>query len=392
MNDAYQKINVGVKIPDLLVGLLIYISTLFFASNAVLVLVLLVLALQGKNTIWKSDFIFLAIFVLLAFFNIVIHINEFDASRHISSLAVPLVFFMALLAPKINDSALKLFVVLTCFEVLVGIYEFQLGQVAIFASQVDSANQQMSYDSDYLYDLRVYGLSANSSILAEKIFLSILLVFYFKNSLRYFFVICCILGLGLFVTFNRTTIIVTIFFLCLVYLSGRVSARKIFFASLFLIFVSLIISANWDFLLLQFARGSVGELSHSELSRIYFWEKSFDHLISSPLFGNGSLTYRVFSPEVGNFQHAHNSLIMIFSTHGLFIPLFLLAYIFKRSLSSDLRILLAFFAYSITQYFVFWNLSVPDLLFFWFLGLGIYKHKNFFNNSNLSMQRALSLK
>jgi len=363
------------KIFDFCIGALIFASTLFFASNAILIFVLFFLLAKGKSTLWKSQFLFPLFFVLFAYLNIIIHIADFDLSKHASSFAVIFVFFTALLALKIADRSLKLFILLTCLEIFVGIYEFAIGQVAISPSQVELANQEMSYESMYLYDIRVYGLSSNSSVLAEKIFLSILLLFNFRNSFRHFYFISTVLAVGLFISFNRTTIFTVTLFVCFIYFSGRASIRKRLLGTVILFAAGSVVSVYWEDLLLQFARGSLGELSYSEMSRLYFWEKSIEHLASNPVFGSGSLTYRIFSPEVGTFQHAHNSLIMIFSTHGVFIPFFLFAYILVRLKYCDWRVIISILVYSITQYIVFWNLSVPDLILFWFLGVEIYKRR-----------------
>jgi hypothetical protein len=60
--------------------------------------------------------------------------------------------------------------------------------------------------------------------------------------------------------------------------------------------------------------------------------------------------------------------MMLFATHGLVAPLLLLGYIACRLNRDNWRPAAAFFAFSLTQYFVFWNLSVPDLILFWLLG------------------------
>lgn len=357
---------------DGLIGSLIYLSTLFFSSNALLIVVLLLLLLRSQTIVWRREYALVVLFVLSAYANIYFHVERFDVSQHFSSLAVPLVLWMALFAPQIHSRSWIVFIFLCCVEVLIGVYEFQAGQVALFQSQVDMARQDMSYDSSYLYDLRVFGLSANSSLLAEKIFLCSLLLVYLADRIKFRSMLWIIILVGLVVSFNRTAIIATFLFFSLLLLSGRLSFSKLLAVCALLGFGFAVLVANFDVVMQQFGRGSAS-LSYSEMSRFYFWQQAWAHLVDHPFLGNGSLTYRIYAPAVGSHQHAHNSFVMIFATHGLIIPLFLLGFILVRIGKTDWRFMLAILIFSMPQYFIFWNISVPDFVLFWFLGRNIYE-------------------
>lgn len=344
-----------------------YLSTLYFASNAVLLLVLALIVFSDLRSKFKSNLVLVWIFALLALVNLFLHLEAFDSSRHGSSLAVVLVAFMATLSPGIRMPAFKVFVLLTCSEIAVGAYEYAIGQVALTEAQAAMANQELAAESLLLYDNRVFGLSANSSIFAEKIFLSLLLVVAVPDMFKFRTVPLLFIAAGLFFSFNRTAILSTLIFLVLLATACRMNWRTLVLGTGVIVAVGAAIAINIDNLVLQFARGG-SELSHSELSRFYFWQKALGLLSQNPLLGNGSLTFRVEDFVTGMPQHTHNSFLMLFATHGFLVSLPLVAYILLRVRASNWRVLVAIFSFSQTQYFIFWNLSVPDIVFFYFLG------------------------
>jgi hypothetical protein len=355
------------RLYDLAIGGLMYLSTLYFASNAVLLAVLALIAFSAPRRKFKSNLVLVWVFALLAWVNIVLHLGVFDSSRHGSSPAVVLVALTAMLAPGVRVQAFKVFVVLTCGEIAIGAYEYAMGQVALTKTQAAMANQELAAESLLLYDNRVFGLSSNSSIFAEKIFLSLLLVVAVPGMFKRRTLPLLFIAAGLFFSFNRTAISSTLLFLVLLATAGRLNWRNVALGVGVIAVIGAVIGVNIDTLVLQFTRGG-DELSHSELSRLYFWQKALELLADDPLFGNGSLTFRVEDFVTGLPQHTHNSFLMLFATHGLLIPLPLVAYILLNLRVTNWRVVAAMFSFSLTQYFVFWNLSVPDIVFFYFLG------------------------
>jgi len=360
---------------DFLIGFFLYVSTLYFSSNALLLIVLLLIFIKDFDFSVKRDFNLVFLFVVTAFANLALHLSYIDFSRHLSSFAIPLVFLMAVLAPRINVQSFKVFVFFTCFEILIGLVEFQMGTVAIFSGQLESSMQPASIQSDLLYDLRVFGLSSNSSLLAEKVFLSIILVMLIPNFIRNKWLVLSLLLLGLILSFNRTAILATVVYFLLLAFSQKFSIRRIAFFFLLTLLALLLAFQYYDFILVQLLRSDSGELTHSELSRLYFWEKASEVFMLNPLQGNGSLTFRVDDPVTGIPQHAHNSFVMLLSTHGLLASVFLLLYIVVRTMKANWRVVAVFSLFSMTQYFIFWNLSVPDMIFFWVLGCADLNHR-----------------
>lgn len=358
-----------------LIGVLLYGSTLYFSSNSLLLLPLLLLALDPIRLKGRASLLLVGAFSLLALLNVLFNLGTFDPGRHASSLAVVLIAPVALLAPSIPERALKVFVVATCLEVLVGALEYQMGQVALTAGQAGLSNQELSLDSAYLYDLRVFGLSANSSLLAEKVFISILLTLAVPQLFRRRWLPLVFLALGLYLSFNRTAIACTLLFLLLNLRRKHFSGWRLVLAMSAALAGLAAITVNLENLVLQFTRGNAEELSHSELSRLYFWAKSLELINESPFFGNGSLTFRVEDFVTGLLQHTHNSFLMLAATHGLIPAALLLGYVAANLNRFNWRVVLAMLAFSLTQYFVFWNLSVPDMIFFWFLGQGLVRRR-----------------
>jgi O-antigen ligase len=172
----------------------------------------------------------------------------------------------------------------------------------------------------------------------------------------------------LYVSFNRTAIFGTALLVGLYLLSwSGTRIRRLLLVAVLASLAGGLAVFFIDAILDQFMRGA-GELTHSELSRLYFWQRSFDMIVTNPFFGNGSLTFRIDDPVTGLPQHAHNSMLVLLATHGLVPALLLIAYVALQLDARNWRIMAAFALFSVTQYFVFWNLSVPDLFMYWLLG------------------------
>jgi len=352
---------------DVAIGALIFISTLYFASNAVLLVVLILLSFRNRTMKPRADILLIFIFTLLAFFNILFHHNEFDFSRHSSSLAVILIPMVAILAPRLQDTSLKTFVILTCFEIVVGIYEIYIGQIALTITQNDLTELRINSDSMLLYDKSVLGLSNNSSVLAVKIFLSFLLLSAVPGIFKSRLVPLFFLIVGLVITFNRTAIIASAFLFILVVVVRKDNLKKLPMILAVGLILGLLIFMNFEIIKYQFTRGT-GGLTNSELSRLYYWQQAVSLLLENPLLGNGSLTFRIIDPATETLQHAHNSFLSFTATHGILTSLPFFLYVLLNIGKRNWKFIISAFVFSISQYFIFWNISVSDLILFWLLG------------------------
>lgn len=358
------------KYIDWAIGFSIYFSTLYITSNIILLFSFVLLFLFCSHKIISSHLLVLG-FVGLALINIMIHLGNFSFDAHSSSFAVALVFITAILAPNLPKRSIGVFVFFVLVEILVGFYELSQGKVALTEYQASLAYQNLSYNSTLLYDIRVFGLSANSSVFAEKIFVAFIF-FYMtgkKSPLR--LVVYITLIAGLIITFNRTAIFSIIFFMVIL---SIINYRLFFYKPGFLIIAICVISSAsisylyyYDEILNQLFRGNAGSLSNSELTRLSFWQYALQILGENPFSGNGSLTFRILD-DYGVLQHAHNSYIMILVTHGVLIPIMLFLYVILGIRKITAAPILSVLAFSSAQYFIFWNLSVPDILLFWLVG------------------------
>lgn len=358
------------KCIDAAIGFSIYFSTLYVTSNIILLITFILLFIFCSHKITSSHLLVLG-FVGLALINIMLHLGNFSFEAHSSSFAVALVFIAAVLAPNLPKRSIRIFVLFVLVEILVGFYELSQGTVALTEYQASLAYQNLSYSSTLLYDIRVFGLSANSSVFAEKIFVAFIF-FYMagkKSPLR--LPVYLMLVAGLIITFNRTAIVSIIFFIALL---SIINYRSFFHKPGFLFIAICVISAAsfsylyyYDEILNQLFRGNTGSLSNSELTRLSFWQYALQILGENPFSGNGSLTFRILD-DYGILQHAHNSYIMVLVTHGVLIPIMLFLYVVLGIRKTTVAPILSVLAFSSAQYFIFWNLSVPDILLFWLVG------------------------
>jgi len=349
-----------------------FVSTLYFASNAVLLGVLILVVFRNRTLKLRADIILILVFSLFALVNIFFHLDKFYFPRHASSFAVVLIPIVVILAPRLRYTSLKIFVILTCCEVVVGIYEFYIGQFALTTAQADLPELRVNTESMLLYDRRVFGLSNNSSILAEKIFLSFLLLFAIPSMFKSRFFPLFFLIIGLLITFNRTAIIASVFLFILLGVLRKYPLKELPIIIARGVIFGLLVFMNFEIIKYQFTRGS-GGLTGSELSRFYYWQQAVSLLFENLLLGNGSLTFRIIDPITGTLQHAHNSFLSFTATHGTLISFLFFLYLLLNIRKENWKFIISVFIYSIFQCFIFWNISVADLILFWLLGSQYFK-------------------
>jgi hypothetical protein len=118
--------------------------------------------------------------------------------------------FLILSSILVNDKRFFNFLLIfTTIECLFGILEYLTGVRSIFLGS-NSSNQIVDYS--LLYNSRVYGLSANSSIFAYKILLAFILVDFSKIKGPFLWTLRILLLIGLMISFSRTVVIVLLFY------------------------------------------------------------------------------------------------------------------------------------------------------------------------------------
>ena len=305
----------------------------------------------------------------------------------------------------------KTLIWITFLEVLLGILQYSMG-VKTFFSELGSIRIT---DYSLLYNSRVYGLSSNSSMLAYKAFLALLLIDlvpFRRKTLEWFLRV--LLVIGILLSFSRSVIIVLILYFLLqgVFLlfKHRTAAfnlpsfqSAILWIGLTLIFLSpLKMQLSRNEMQAEKTSGlelkeedhpkncaeshalpmSKGETDPSKMGwgdklmvnngmqtsgRKQIWLNYINFIENHLWFGNGSDKLMLLSwhPVLKKYKlvHAHNSFIQLLATNGIILTmlyfLFFVLLFRKRNLIPISAILL----YSFANYGVFWGFSYMDLLF-----------------------------
>ncbi|GAP67739.1 hypothetical protein BA6E_101183 [Bacteroidales bacterium 6E] len=147
-----------------------------------------------------------------------------------------LMLIMYYISKSANDKFLRFLVILTIIETVITFIQFSLGINTFFQSLY-----QEFRESDLLYDSRPYGLSSNTSVIALKMFLSIIILTrynVFENKSIHYLLISILL-FGLLITFNRT-VIISVLSLFAIYYKNHIFKKK-FRTYIFFFLVTLIL-------------------------------------------------------------------------------------------------------------------------------------------------------
>ena len=180
--------------------------------------------------------------------------------------------------------------------------------------------------TDILCYNKVYGLSAVTSVFAQKVMIGILLLYFLQiKKYKYFFLVALILGLV--ITFNRTAIVASLFFLGMQAFKNIKHVKweyKFLMLSLG-IGLSVIILNNTELILSQFFRGKSG-VDYS--GRDFVFERFISFIEDNLLFGN--FVEKVWIEiSVGRVYHADNSYLETLASLGLILTIMLAIYFVK---------------------------------------------------------------
>lgn len=285
-------------------------------------------------------------------------------------------FFLVLavffLAKSLTIQGLKILAFLIAFEILVGIFEYATGIKSVFGYGEEYLGRAESID--YFYYRNVFGLSMNSSVLAQKAFFLLLLSFflspYLKRSLTAIFI--ALSAAGIFITFNRSAIFAATVFIGLSFIRMVKEKQASVFQKIVLAMISVAVIGIGLFysetLVGQIFRGREFNLAAGEVDlsgRWGIWLNYVDFISQNPLWGNNSIKY--FSEYSGRVAHGHNSFLQYFATNGLVIFLLMQFFVIRNIRFDNFNYVLAILVYSLAQYLVYWSFSLPDVLFFFFL-------------------------
>ena len=419
----------------ILFAILLYLPTLIFSSEIYYLLLPFSILIVEFKTLKSQTFNFLKhpsslivwlplVFVFLAGINKLINGNEIICSKdyYASFYLFPLLILTASFTS--NVKFYRVLTIIICIECLVCLGEYIFNVRSFF---LDKTQENSIISKDLLYDSRVFGLSANSSIVAMKLFCGFLLleIALMKPWLKWFLRILLITGLIL--TFNRAVIVAVFAFWALyaIYFA-LINRRRLWvvikriFAPFLYFYVLFFFFSNHSFLY-QFSRGDSGdeklkyEYTSKEIvlmkdidqdcaslhaiemkegdslkstgvfsnlflktisgintsGRAVIWLNYFSFIDQHILFGNGSdkLMLKTVNQEKKKIDliHAHNSFIELLATNGLLLTLIFLSILFLLWKKNNFILLCVILLYSLFQYGVFWGFSFLDVIFMGFL-------------------------
>lgn len=344
---------------NLLYAIFLFLSWTFSYSLGNLMLVVIILY---KNK-WKTQanqINYLLIFLsILSFINIIIGFNTEKLLNENSSNLQLFIPYLSLLigayiiGNQLNYHIIKYLIYFTSFECIIIGGQFLLGATGFWYNSYEIND----FIPDLLYYRRPNGFSTNSSVVAQKLLISIWFLMSSKKLVwKKNKSLLAILCLGLVLTFNRTVILTLILSYFLYSNSFRLKHKII--TAIFITLFSLLFINTIKF---QLFRGS-NEVQLESFSRYSIFENGLRYISNHPYLGNNSIKY--FYEENERQYHLHNSYLQTAASNGLpiFIGLiYLLGLLFKKRNFFIFPLII----YSIFQFGIFWGLSFLDIALFY---------------------------
>lgn len=305
--------------------------------------------------------------ILLSFINkALVSDNLFDAIPYNAAMILTL-----MAASIVTKKDAKILVYLICFEAIVVIFEFILG----VHSLIPSLNSTLVEGQNLLYFNRPYGLGVNSSGIAYKLLLAILLIDFYKLNFKFKTTILVILLTAIIFNFSRTIIIVMLIYGIIKFfktwlenqkksLSGTLNQKEII-ALIGIPLIALIIVGftiiNNEKITYQFNKGTeTTELSGREI----IWPEFIEMIKTKPLLGNHSNKTLIDYHDEKQVAHAHNSFLQILTDHGIIIALLYIILLLMNIRKNNRLVIFILILYSLTQYGFFWGISLFDIVLF----------------------------
>lgn len=365
------------NVEALFLALIVFLDSVWFMPHEVLVAAVLVLAfLYHKRVRLRPVDLLLVVFVIWAFLNGGVGILT-ERMESLTDVAYVMTSGLYLLVPLLGRYLPRQFreclLYFICFEACVAIVEGATQRPYLTAGQGQQLmNAQMNWgETDLMYYNRVFGLSNNSSVCALKLMIGIILLDGARLGRVLKMACTLILCGGLIVTFNRT--VIASLGLYLLFRFFVIDARKRWIAAgvaavgTTLAVVFLLGSSDLlPELERQFLRGH--ETIDNDVDiRNHIWSQALQFIMDNPVFGNRSL--RFYTEIHGDLGHTHNSYLQMVATHGILgiLPILYPLLLIRRK---TLAVIVAFFAFSLTQYGLFWYVSMLDIVLYFLLADG----------------------
>jgi O-antigen ligase len=382
-----------------MLGLLTYLPTILRLPHALFAIALAFALARNYQSIIKlfatplkihKTLVIILAIALLSIINMLINVYYNNTNFYFPYPLGLIATFLIAISLKPKD--IKIIFWLACFEALIVFIEFALNTDSI----IPALSNLNSASSDLLYFNRPLGLSYNSSIAAYKFLAALLIADFINYKGKWIFVAKLVLIVGIFFTFSRTVFVV----LAVYYIVKLIIRYKSILSQVlnlkinkkdfgYLIITGLLIIAfisigilKFNNIKTQFTKGSDNiELSGREV----IWPQFAEFIKENPIMGNYSHKYYADYKHIKNKAHAHNSFLQVMADNGIIIfGLYLLLIIININRRNALFISI-FVLYSITQYGIFWGISLLDILFLSILMRKYYPNVAFEKSTNLKI-------
>lgn len=372
---SYEVKRSGNFFFSVLLGTLYFLPTTFVIGQGAFLIPVLLSIIVYKPTFESRDSLII-LFCALAALNSLLGVATgwLDLDNPLQSNGVfgGLVLLLTYLAAKtVNERALKVILIWIIVEVFAVLYELSIGQYYLFGAQISDLKTEFVQglvDVDWLYNLRPYGLSANSSGPGLKVVIGIVLAMLIPMKKSWRGACFVILITGGVASFSRNGLIAIVVFIALM-IARDIWRRGLNFRHVIWISAIAFLIAQFGFLIAtQFVRVDVAtakELSSMFLTeffntRWHLWGDQFQRAVDNPIFGQFSS--RTFLE--GTNLLTHNSFLGLVSTHGFLISAVYILFIATRLYERPIRlfILTPIFSVSLFNDVIFWYSSLADIV------------------------------
>lgn len=373
-----------------------------------------------KHDCYSKDFLWFWILVLilvLSLLNKIFFGHEILCLKDYYSSFYLLPFLIIIGQLVFHQKLFKTIIFLTALECVIAIIEYSIGFRSLIMTF--EGNNIIS-DYSLLYNSRVFGLSVNSSVLAYKVFISLILIDFIQLKRQFNWVFRLILTVGLIFSFSRIIYLLLILYWFITMISYfrigfKNAIRESSFLFMFLILIANIIFFNTiknqltrgahdaetsfsnttettvgipqkcsDIHALPLKEGTINPsdqglgdkllLSAENIQssgRKKIWLNYINYIEQNFLLGNGSdkLMFRQWLVDYNRFKlvHAHNSFLQLLATNGIIITILYLVLYFSLMKSFNLIPVLIIILYSCLNYGIFWGFSLMDFMLIIFI-------------------------
>lgn len=269
------------------------------------------------------------------------------------------ILFTVIIAQKIDEKTVKWLLFFILLDISIAVLQKYLGINSFFAVSI------RDYESDLFYNQSVNGLNVNSAALGAKVFLGLLLyerypnIRFLSQPLFYTFIL-----VGAFLCFNRTAMVAICLFFCLKAIYIKKFYLLVIIGLLLIVYV-LTNEALMNIIFMQFFRGadslSAGNaLSERDVVYPYYW----NYITNHPLCGNCSFKYYIDLMGDGRLFHAHNSYLQTLANNGFIIGSLYFLIVIRNIRKDNYIYIIPILAFAFLQTFIFWGLSLNDLIFY----------------------------